>query len=206
LDPEPAWIIAHENAPKGSGAPAEAQPTETYHGASLKLNFFNGEGVVLWHTPAAHTNGDTIVQFRGSEVLAAGDVFNMTSYPVIDLARGGSVQGTIDALNWILDMAVVEHMMEGGTIVIPGHGRMGDSADVGYYRDMVTIVRDRVRAAMKKGMSLQEIKTARITRDYDGRFGRTPAYTPEMFVEAVYRSLSAKPLEAPASGSETAPR
>ena len=192
FDPEPAWIIAHENAPKGSALPEAAQPTETYDGASYKLNFFNGEAVLLWHLPAAHTDGDTFVQFRGSEVLAAGDVFNMTSYPVIDLQKGGSIQGTVDALNWILDLAVVEHMMEGGTIVIPGHGRMGDSADVAYYRDMVTIVRDRVRAAMKKGMTLPQIQAARITRDYDGRFGRNPANTPAMFVEAVYRSLSAK--------------
>jgi glyoxylase-like metal-dependent hydrolase (beta-lactamase superfamily II) len=192
FDPEPAWIIAHENAPKGSALPAAAQPTETYDGESHKLNFFNGEAVVLWHVPSAHTDGDTIVQFRSSEVLAAGDVFNMASYPLIELQKGGSIQGMIDALNWLLDIAVVEHMMEGGTMVIPGHGRMGDSADVAYCRDMVTIVRDRVRAAMKKGMTLQQIKATRITRDYDGRFGRNSAYTPDLFVETVYRSLGAK--------------
>jgi cyclase len=193
IQPLEAWIMAHEKAPshqpKSSPLPLAAGPTEAYEGDSFKLNFFNGEGVVLWHMPAAHTDGDTLVQFRESEVLAAGDVLNMTSYPVIDVDKGGSINGVVKALNWILDMAVVEHMMEGGTLVIPGHGRLTDSADVAYYRDMVTIMRDRVRAAVKKGMTLQQIKAAKLTRDYDGRFGRT-SYTPDMFIEAVYRSCA----------------
>jgi cyclase len=197
LAAQDAWIMAHEKAtlhqPKGSPIPPAAMPSEAYEGASFKLNFFNGEGVVLWHMPAAHTDGDTIVQFRESEVLAAGDVLNMVTYPVIDVERGGSIQGVVDALNWILEMAVVEHMMEGGTIVAPGHGRLTDSADVSYYRDMVTIMRDRVRAAVKKGMPLPQIKAAKLTRDYDGRFGRSASYTPDMFIEAVYRSLNSKP-------------
>lgn len=196
LAAQDAWIMAHEKAPshqtKGSPLPSTALPSAVYEGASFKLNFFNGEGVVLWHMPAAHTDGDTIVQFRESEVLATGDVLNMTSYPVIDVEKGGSIQGVVDALNWILDMAVVEHMMEGGTIVVPGHGRLTDSADVAYYRDMVTIIRDRVRAAVKKGLTLPQIKAAKLTRDYDGRFGRVAAYTPDMFIEAVYRSLNFK--------------
>jgi cyclase len=196
LAPQDAWIIAHEKAPshhgKGAPVPPEALPTETYDGTSFKLNFFNGEGVVLWHLPAAHTDGDTIVQFRESEVLAAGDLFNMASYPVIDVDRGGSVQGMIDALNWLLDMSVVEHMMEGGTMIVPGHGRMADSADLAYFRDMVTIIRDRVRASAKKGMTLQQIQSAKLTRDYDGRFARNPSYSPDMFIEAVYRSLGTK--------------
>jgi glyoxylase-like metal-dependent hydrolase (beta-lactamase superfamily II) len=191
-----AWIIAHEKAPshqpKGSPVPPAALPSETYEGGSFKLNFFNGEGVVLWHMPAAHTDGDTIVQFRESEVLAAGDLFNMASYPVIDVEKGGSIQGVVDAQNWMLDTAVVEHMMEGGTIIVPGHGRMADSADLAYYRDMMTIMRDRVRAAANKGMTLAQIKAAKLTRDYDGRFARNPSYTPDMFVESIYRSLNAK--------------
>ena len=194
--PQDAWIMAHEKATshqsKTSPIPSNALPSESYEGESFKLNFFNGEGVVLWHMPAAHTDGDTIVQFRESEVLVAGDLFDMTGYPVIDVDRGGSVQGVVTALNWILETAIVEHMMEGGTVIIPGHGRMADSADVAYYRDMMTIMRDRVRAAMKKGMTLPQIKAAKITRDYDGRFGRKPSNTPDMFVEAIYRSLNAK--------------
>jgi glyoxylase-like metal-dependent hydrolase (beta-lactamase superfamily II) len=193
IAPLDAWIMAHEKAPthqpKSSPLPLAAGPTEAYEGDSFKLNFFNGEGVVLWHMPAAHTDGDTLVQFRESEVLVAGDVLNMTSYPVIDVDKGGTIHGVVKALNWILDMAVVEHMMEGGTLVVPGHGRLTDSADVAYYRDMVTIMRDRVSAAVKKGMTLQQIKAAKLTRDYDGRFGKT-AYTPDMFIEAVYRSCA----------------
>ena len=196
LAAQEAWIIAHENAPprqsREQAIQQEALPTETYAEDYKKLNFFNGEGVVIWHQPKAHTDGDSVVQFRESEVLAVGDVFNMANYPVIDIEKGGSIQGIIDSLNWILDMSVVEHMMEGGTMIIPGHGRIGDSADVAYYRDMATIVRDRVREMMKRGMSLQQIKAAKLTRDYDPRFGRNPSWTPDMFIESVYRSLNPK--------------
>ncbi len=192
-----AWILTHENgpahAPKSPAPPAAALPTETYIGTEKKLNFFNGEGVIVWYRPAAHTDGDSVVQFRQSEVLAVGDIIDMTSYPVIDIQRGGGIQGMVDSLNWILDLAVVEHMMEGGTIIVPGHGRMMDSADVAYYRDMITILRDRVQSAMKKGLTLQQIKAAKLTRDYDPRFGRNPSWTPDMFVEAIYRSLAPKP-------------
>jgi len=196
IAPQDAWIIAHEKAPshqlKTSPIAPNAMPNETYEAGSFKLNFFNGEGVVLWHMPAAHTDGDTIVQFRESEVLAVGDIINMNGYPVIDIDKGGTIQGVVSALNWILEMAVVEHMMEGGTIIVPGHGRLIDSADAAYYRDMVTIMRDRVRAAVKKGMTLPQIKAAKLTRDYDGRFGRSTSYTPDMFIEAIFRSLDAK--------------
>jgi len=191
-----AWVIAHENAPThvsgSSPLPAAALPTETYLGTDKKLNFFNGEGVVVWHRPAAHTDGDSVVQFRGSEVLAVGDILNMASYPVIDIDKGGSVQGIVDSLNWILDLAIVEHMMEGGTLVVPGHGRVTDSADVAYYRDMMTIVRDRVQEMIKRGMTLPQIKAAKLTRDYDPRFARNPSWTPDMFIEAVYRSLNSR--------------
>jgi cyclase len=195
--PQNAWIIAHEKAPshqpKDSPIASDALPSESYDGDSFKLNYFNGEGVVLWHLPAAHSDGDTVVQFRESEVLAVGDILDMTSYPVIDVDKGGSIEGVVKALNWILDTAIVEHMMEGGTMIVPGHGRLADSADVAYYRDMMTIMRDRVSAAIKKKLTLPQIKAAKLTRDYDGRFGRKPSYTPDMFVEAIYRSLTATP-------------
>jgi cyclase len=190
------WTIAHEGGlPKdlqASGVPLDALPTESYFGEDKRLNYFNGEGVVVWHRPAAHSGGDSVVQFRESEVLAVGDIINMTSFPVIDVEKGGSAKGIVDALNWILDMSVVEHMMEGGTMIVPGHGRLMDSADVSYYRDMMTIIVERVQAAIKKGMTLQQVKAADLTRDYDPRFGRNPAWTPAMFIEAVYRSLTVK--------------
>jgi glyoxylase-like metal-dependent hydrolase (beta-lactamase superfamily II) len=188
------WIIAHEGAlpDDPQSIPFESLPTESYFGEDKRLNFFNGEGVIVFHRKASHTGGDSVVQFRESEVIAAGDIVNMAQFPVIDLEKGGSAQGIVDTLNWLLDMMVVEHMMEGGTIVVPGHGRLTDSADVSYYRDMMTIITDRVRAAIKKGMNVDQVKGAGLTKDYDPRFGRNPAYTPAMFIEAVYRSLNTK--------------
>jgi glyoxylase-like metal-dependent hydrolase (beta-lactamase superfamily II) len=200
---ENAMIIAHENVllgmnaagkSKGEGASlfaasAEGLPTETFYGQQFRMNFFNGEGVVIYHQPAAHTDGDALVFFRGSDVISAGDIFDMTKYPVIDLERGGSIQGILAGLNTILELAVPEYQTEGGTMIVPGHGRLADSADVAYYRDMITIIRDRVRAAVAEGKTLDQVKAARLTKDYDPRFGRNPSWTGAMFVEAVYRSL-----------------
>jgi cyclase len=186
-----AAVFAHENAALrlSNANQTKLAPSESYGGRDKKLNFFNGEGVVITHPDSAHTDGDSIVYFRGSDVLAVGDVINMTSFPVIDVERGGTINGLIDALNWVLDVCVVEHMMEGGTIVVPGHGRLLDTADVAYYRDMVTIMRDRVRELRKRGMTLEQIKAARPTRDYDGLYGKNPRWTPAQFVEAIHKTL-----------------
>jgi glyoxylase-like metal-dependent hydrolase (beta-lactamase superfamily II) len=199
---EGAAVIAHENvllrmsSPGGKqpAPPFRALPTDTYHSESMKLShFMNGEGVLIIHQPSAHTDGDSIVYFRGSDVIVAGDIFRMDSYPVIDIERGGNIQGVIDGLNRILDLCIPEFRTEGGTMVIPGHGRLTDSADVAYYRDMVTIIRDRIQDMIKKGMTLQQIKAAKPTRDYDPRFGSTTGpYTTDMFIEAVYQSLIQK--------------
>jgi glyoxylase-like metal-dependent hydrolase (beta-lactamase superfamily II) len=133
------------------------------------------------------------VFFRKSDVVATGDVFVTTSYPVIDSARGGSVQGVIDALNAIIELTVPERNQMGGTRVIPGHGRICNEADVVDYRDMVTIIRDRVQEMAKKGMTLQQIKAARPSLEYDGIYGSTAGLgTTEKFVEAVYAGLSGK--------------
>ena len=157
----------------------------------MKLSeFFNGEGIQIFHEPAAHTDGDSIVFFRGSDVISAGDIFLTTSYPIIDLANGGSLQGVIDGLNRILDISVAEFRTEGGTLVIPGHGRICDTADVAYYRDMATIVRDRIRAMIKKDMTLAQVKAAKPTADWDPRYDKNTYWTPDMFVEAAYKSLS----------------
>ena len=104
----------------------------------------------------------------------------------------GGVQGVLAGLNKLLDMVIPEFRSEGGTYIIPGQGRICDTADLAYYRDMTTIIRDRVQDLMKKGMTLDRIKAAKPTEDWDGRFGKLPTYTPDMFVEAVYKSLSAK--------------
>jgi cyclase len=173
--------------------PGNGQPTETYVRDYMKLShFFNGEGVELVHLPNATTDGDSIVWFRGSDVISTGDIFDMTSFPYIDMAKGGTIQGILAALNRLDDMAEAEFRSEGGTLFVPGHGRIGDLADLAYYRDMVTIIRDRVQWMMKKDMSLAQIKAAKPTEDWDGRFGKNPNWTPDMFVDAIYKGLSGK--------------
>jgi glyoxylase-like metal-dependent hydrolase (beta-lactamase superfamily II) len=201
---EGSAILAHEQVLQRmtqASTPADALPTDTYYTDGMKLShFFNGEGVQLLHQPTAHSDGDSIVYFRGSDVIAAGDIFLTTSYPIIDLQRGGSINGVIDALNRILDLAVAEFRTEGGTMVIPGHGRIADSADVAYYRDMTTIIRDRIQDMVRKGMTLEQVKAAKPTADYDPRYGSTTGFwTTDMFIEAVYNSLKQTP-KPPAGG------
>jgi glyoxylase-like metal-dependent hydrolase (beta-lactamase superfamily II) len=123
-------------------------------------------------------------------VISTGDIYSTVSYPVIDVARGGSIDGVVDSLNSILDLAFSEFRTEGGTIIVPGHGRLSDSADVAYYRDMVTVIRDRIQDMVQKGFTLEQVRAARPTKDYDPRYGATTgAWTTNMFIEAVYRSL-----------------
>jgi cyclase len=171
-----------------TATPTTAWPTVTYDGDVLNFShYFNGEAVQIIHQPAAVTDGDSMVYFRGSDVLAAGDIMLTTTYPNIDLERGGSLQGVIAGLNHILDIAVPEFRLEGGTMIIPGHGRICDSADVAYYRDMVTVLRDRIQDQIRKGKTLAQVKEAGLTKDYDGRYG-----SPDKFIEAAYKSLSSK--------------
>ena len=192
-----ATVIAHEgvldrmSAPTGSQPPmpSAAWPTDTYNGAEKEL-FFNGEAIQMFHEPAAHTDGDTIVFFRRSDVVSAGDLFVTTSYPIIDIDRGGNIQGVVKALNHILDITIPAEKQEGGTYVIPGHGRLCDEADVVEFRDMTTIIRDRIQDMVKKGMTLEQVKAAKPTRDYDPRYGaETGFWTTDKFVEAVYKSF-----------------
>jgi len=185
----PIW--AHEgvlNRVSAAGGEPTGWPSDTYF-VEQKDMFVNGEPVQLLHAPAAHTDGDSLVFFRRSDVLVTGDVYTPDRYPVIDLEHGGSVNGLIDGLNRILRITVPEFNEEGGTFVIPGHGRLSDEADVSEYRDMVTIVRDRIKAMIDKKMSLQQIQAARPTLDYDVRYGEDAGRT---FVEQVYRSLTQK--------------
>jgi glyoxylase-like metal-dependent hydrolase (beta-lactamase superfamily II) len=167
-------------------------PTSTYFEPTKDFSF-NGEPIVVYHMPNAHSDGDSIVFFRSSDVISAGDVFTPDRYPAIDRARGGSVQGVLAALNTILAMTVPEAFAEGGTKVIPGHGRLCEETDVAEYRDMVYIVTERIRDLIAKGHSLAEVQAARPTRDYDLEYP-SPAVTPAMFVEAAYASLAAERL------------
>jgi len=193
-----AAIYAHENvlermSKPQSGFSFKAQPTETYHTDDLRLSpaFHFGEAVQMIHIPSAHTDGDSLVYFRRADVVVTGDIFTPGGYPFIDLESGGSVNGVIAGLNKILDVAFPDFRLEGGTMIVPGHGRLCDIADVAYYRDMVTIIRDRVLDQIKKGKTLDQIKAARLTLDYDPRYGTVPGSS-DRFLEAIYKSLTQK--------------
>ena len=191
---ENATIVAFEtvlnrlSGPTGqqSPLPAAAWPTSTFTTPQQDYAF-NNQAVQLFHLPAAHSDGDTVVVFRRSDVVATGDLFDKTRYPVIDVAKGGSITGEIDAINWLLDLIVPGEKEEGGTMVVPGHGRLCDESEVMEYRDMLTIVRDRVKAMVEKGMTLDQVKAARPTFEYDPEYGPSNA-----FVEAVFRGVQVK--------------
>jgi glyoxylase-like metal-dependent hydrolase (beta-lactamase superfamily II) len=168
--------------------PFDVWPHDTFYTAEKRMPF-GGEVVEMLHTPAAITDGDLIVWFRRSDVVAAGDVLSTVGFPAINLKRGGTVQGVLDALNRILDIAVPEFNNQGGTLVIPGHGRICNESDVAEYRDMLTIVRDRIRVMVDKGMTLAQVKAAGPAKDYDPLYS-TPTLTTDMFVETVYTDLS----------------
>ncbi len=171
--------------------PQAAWPTDTF--TDEKDLFFDGEGIRVIHQPAAHTDGDSFVFFRRSDVVSAGDIFRTTGYPIIDLARGGSLQGIIDGLNRLIALTIPAGKQEGGTMVIPGHGRVCDQADVVFYQEMVTILHDRIQAMIKQGMTLEQVVAARPTRDYDPVYGATTGFwTTDKFVEAAYKSLGGK--------------
>ena len=190
----PAAIIAHENVltrMTEASRPVTERPLNTFFEDERDF-YFNGEAIFIYHVPHAHTDGDVLVYFRGSDVLVAGDIFVTTTYPVIDAKLGGGVEGFVTGLNKMLDITVPKYLQEGGTYVIPGHGRVGDEADVVDYRDMVVIIRDRIQDMIKRGLTLEQIKTARPALDYDGRYGNDKSWTTAMFVEAVYRDLTQK--------------
>lgn len=185
-------VLGRMSAPTGKVAPtpANAWPSETYFKAFHDI-YFNGEGIQMIHVSDAITDGDSLVYFRRSDVIAAGDIFLTTTYPVIDVQAGGTIDGVLDGLNKLLDICIPKEKQEGGTMVIPGHGRISDEADVLEYRDMLKIIRDRILDAVKKGRTLQQVQAAGLTRDYDGRYGATTGpWTTAMFIEAAYSSLS----------------
>src|SRR5690606_11516908 len=192
-----AQIVSHENvlfrlssATEGQPVSSDGWPTTTFFGSKKQL-FFNGEGIEIIHLPAAHTDGDSIVFFRRSDVIAAGDIFNTTIYPVIDMDAGGTLQGVIAALDRIVDLIVPVYGQDGGTLVVPGHGRLSNLGDVLNFREMVIAIRDRVQHMIDEGMTLEQVKAAQPSRDYDPRYGATSGFwTTESFIEAVYRSLS----------------
>ena len=191
-----AEIIAHEetlnrmSAPAGTQAPTPvaAWPTSTFSGKHKEF-YYNGEGIQIVHVPTAHTDGDSIVFFRRSDVIASGDLYSTVSYPIIDAQRGGSITGVLDGLNQLLDLVIAGEKTEGGTMIVPGHGRISDEADLVEYRDMVTIIRDRVQDMVNRGLTLAQVQAARPTMEYDGLYGFAPGWSTTQFVEAVFRGL-----------------
>jgi len=201
-----AAIWAHENVltrvstTTGSGKepliPAQGWPIETYFTASQEL-FFNDEPIQMIHMPNAHTDGDSVVFFRRSDVVVTGDLFNTTMYPYIDVEAGGHINGYIAALNRIIDLAIPAQNEEGGTMIVSGHGRIGDEYDLLVYRDAITIIRDRIQDMVTKGMTLEQVQAAKPTLDYDGIYGATSGFwTTPQFVAVVYNNLKQSPAGA----------
>lgn len=175
-------------AGKAPRIPEDGWPDNTYSIPQKRL-YFNDEPVIITHIPS-NTDSNSVVLFRKSDVVSAGGLLDLTTYPVIDVSAGGSIQAIVDGLNRLIDITVPASHAGGGTLVVPGHGRIADHAEVVYYRDMTTIIRDRVEDMVKKGMTLAQVKAARPSRDYDARYGKqTGPWTTDMFVEAVYQSL-----------------
>lgn len=191
-----ATMMGHNNVMvrmQALKAPSGAIPADTYL-EDRRRKFHNGDSIELFYMPNASTDGDSLIHFRRADVIVAGDLFTTTQYPHIDVKNGGTVQGLIRALNEILNRTVFQHQGEGGTYVIPGHGYVSDEHEVVEYRDMVVIVRDRVKTMMDAGATLAQIQAARVTADYDTRYGaNTGAWTTANFVEAVYTTLRNRP-------------
>jgi glyoxylase-like metal-dependent hydrolase (beta-lactamase superfamily II) len=186
-------VLDRMSAPTGQAAPTPEKgwPNDTYSTPQKNL-FFNGEAIQVFHQPGT-TDGDSIVFFRHSDVISTGDILDPTEYPIIDVKSGGSLQAVIDALFRIKQMAVPADHQEGGTMLIPGHGRVCDVADLDVYHQMLVIIRDRLQDMIKRGMTLEQVKAAKPTRDYDPIYGSTAGnWTTDMFVEAAYKSLAAK--------------
>src|SRR4029077_7652425 len=202
-----ATIFSHEKAlnqisvPNGktSSVPSALWPPDTFFSEKKKI-FFNHEPIEF-HSAPGHTDGDIIVWFRRSDVIAAGDAFTTTSFPKFDTKRGGTMQGVLDGLNHLVDLAVPEFNQQGGTRIVPAHGRIANQSAVLEYRDIATIGRDRVRDAKAAGRTLDQIKATKMTLEYDGVYA-TPTYTGDMFVEAIYNAVvRPSPPPAPAGAS-----
>jgi glyoxylase-like metal-dependent hydrolase (beta-lactamase superfamily II) len=203
---ETATLLAHNNVVvrmQAAKAAAAATPSDTFL-EDRRRKFYNGESVEFFYQPNAVTDGDSIVHFRRSDVIVTGDIFTTTQYPFIDVKNGGTVQGEIKALNNILNRTAFEHEEDGGTLIVPGHGYVSNEHEVLEYRDMIVIVRDRIQAMLNAGATLSQVKSARLTADYDTRFGASSGpWTTDMFVEAVFQTLKpAAPAAAKSTGAK----
>ena len=211
-----ARIIAHENVLNRLSMPAAGEtpvapgalPTDTFFNARRDM-LFNNEVIQMFHQPNAHTDGDILIHFRKADVVTTGDLFTTVMFPFIDAPNGGTIDGYIKALNNILAITVPSNVNEGGTLVIPGHGRLSDEQDVIEYRDMVTIVRDRIKEYVTRGMTLEQVRAKKPTLDFDARYGLdTEFWSTARFIETIYNQMlaahpPARPSgRAPARGSK----
>ena len=198
-----ASVLAHENvltrmsAPTGrqSPFPLALWPTKTFAAKTYAM-YLNGEGIQVIHEPGAHTDGDTIVFFRRGDVIATGDIVDTTRFPVIDVEKGGSLQGELDALNHLMDLSIPNLPLQWNpdrTFLVPGHGRVLDKIDLLEYRDMVTIIRDRIQDLINQGKTLEGVRAANPTLTYRRRYGSdSDPWTTDQFVEVIYKELAGK--------------
>jgi cyclase len=191
-----ASVFAQDNVIAHMSQYPEAQwPSKTFT-AKLYTMSLNGEGIEIFYQPAAHSDGDSFVLFRRANVIATGDLFDPTRFPVIETDKGGSIQGELDALNHLLELTIPPYplpWLPERTLLVPGHGPVSDSHDLLEYRDMVTIVRDVIQDMIKRGMTLEQVKAANPTNGYNKRYGSEKGpWTTEMFVTAVYNGLAGK--------------
>lgn len=198
-----ASVLAHENvltrlsAQEGDkpALPFALWPTKTFAYRMYSM-YLNGEGIQVIHQPAAHTDGDTIVFFRRGDIIATGDIIDTTRFPFIDVDRGGSLQGEIDALNRLMDLTIFNLPLQwypDRTLLVPGHGHVYDKLDLLEYRDAITVIRDRIQDLVDQGKSLQEVKAANPTLGYRSQYGADSGpWTTDMFVETAYAELAAK--------------
>jgi glyoxylase-like metal-dependent hydrolase (beta-lactamase superfamily II) len=199
-DEEHATVLAHENVlqrmstPKGNETPfpVDMWPNETFT-SKLRSMYINDDAIQVIRQLGAHSDGDTMVHFRRADVIVTGDVLDLRQFPVIDPARGGSIQGELDALNHLLDLTVPAMplvLKPGRTLLVPGHGRVSDYGELVEYRDMVTVIKDIILDMISRGMTLEQVKAANPTQGYRRRYGAdSGAWTTDMFVEAIYNGL-----------------
>jgi glyoxylase-like metal-dependent hydrolase (beta-lactamase superfamily II) len=190
-----ASILAHDSVlgrMSKAGYSGAASPTEAFFTPRKALRM-NDEGIEVLYQPNAHSDADSFVLFRGSDVVVTGDVLDMNRFPIIDLANGGSIQGEIDALNRLIDLTIAPTPFiykDVGTYVVPGHGRLAEQMEVVDYRDMIVIIRDVVADLIAQGKTVEQVKAAHPALPYETRYGaRTGSWTTDMFVEAIYTSL-----------------
>jgi glyoxylase-like metal-dependent hydrolase (beta-lactamase superfamily II) len=175
------------------GPQSANNPTEVFTRPAMSYSV-GGQGITALWAPAALTDGDVMVVFRQADVIVTGNIVDLTRFPVINLAKGGSIQGELDALNRLVEELTIPPTPKWqgwyGTLVIPGRGHLADQADLVNYRDMLTVIRDRIASLMKKGRNLAQVQAADPARGYSARYGAsTGSWTTTQFVEAVFKSL-----------------